>query len=131
MSEDNSNLGDYEGMFLLDSAKFASDPDGAVADLTGIIEKCEGEIVAHRPWQDGRLAYEIEGRRKGLHYLIMFRMPPTKMDEFDRACHLSDRVLRQMTIRHPDVLFEAMVASISPDAAAETEEEPVAAGADE
>ena len=46
----------YEGMFLLDSADFASDPDGMTKMLTDLIERVGGTISAHRPWQDGRLA---------------------------------------------------------------------------
>ncbi|QDT39430.1 30S ribosomal protein S6 [Stratiformator vulcanicus] len=106
----------YEGMFLVDSAQYATDPDGMTELLVGLIEKAGGEIAAHRAWQDGRLAYEIQGRRKGLHYLLMFTMPTDRLDDLDRACRLNDKVLRQMIIRHPHVLFEAMVNSIDPEA---------------
>ena len=67
----------YEGMFLLDSGKFAADPDDVMKQILRILEKAGGTIVANRPWQDGRLAYPIEGHRKGLHFLVLFRMPAT------------------------------------------------------
>jgi len=52
----------YEGMFLVDSNKFANDPDGTASTILALLEKSEGEIVAHRPWQDGKLAYPIENQ---------------------------------------------------------------------
>ena len=59
------------------------------------------------------MAYEIENQRKGLHYLVMFRMPPTNNPQLNRLCQLSDNVLRHMIIKHPQSLFDANVASIS------------------
>lgn len=122
----------YEGMFLLDSADYASDPDGMAESLTGLIERLGGTVAAHRPWQDGRLAYEIEGRRKGLHYLLMFTLDTSKMAEVNRACRLNEKVLRTLFISHPKILFDATVAAINPDAepAEATEEAPTEAVAE-
>ena len=110
---DEKNL--YEGMFLFDSGDFAGDPDGFVESLSSLIERFDGEVEAHRPWQDGRLAYEIRGKRKGLHYIAMFKMPPSRVSEFERAGKLDDKVLRQLIIKHPPELYDAMVAAISPE----------------
>jgi small subunit ribosomal protein S6 len=107
----------YEGMFLIHSGRFASDSEGVTQELMGILEKCEAEVVAHRAWTEGKLAYEIENQRKGLHYLVMFRMPPTNNPQLNRLCQLSDNILRHMIIKHPQSLFDANVASISQSAA--------------
>ena len=53
----------YEGMFLLDSGKFAADHDGIPNRLVGILEKAGGKVVAHRVWLYGRLAYTIDRQR--------------------------------------------------------------------
>jgi small subunit ribosomal protein S6 len=103
----------YEGMFLVDSGRFATDAKGASEQIVGLIQKCGGTVVAHRPWQDGRLAYAIKGHRKGLHYLAYFKMPGEGIRDLNRACKLSDLVLRHMVIEHPQVLFEAMVQALS------------------
>ena len=103
----------YEGMFLLDSGRFATDSKGAADQITGMIEKCGGTIVAHRPWQDGRLAYAVKGHRKGLHYLVYFKMPGEGIRDLTRACKLNDLVLRHVVIKHPQVMFDAMVQAIS------------------
>lgn len=103
----------YEGMFLLDSGKFAADHDGVSGQVVGILEKAGGTVVAHRPWQDGRLAYPIEGQRKGVHYLSYFRMKAEGLRDVARACKLSDTVLRHLVIKQPESLFNAMVDALS------------------
>lgn len=115
----------YEGMFLVDSSQFANDPDGTTEAIMAILERAGATVVAHRPWQDGKLAYEIEGRRKGLHYLVCFRMPGAGMDVITRQSHLSEVVLRQLVIKHPPELFDAMVAVLT-GSHAEASEEPAA-----
>ncbi|NOX56841.1 MAG: 30S ribosomal protein S6 [Planctomycetes bacterium] len=122
----------YEGMFLLDSGRFANNPQKAVDEVLGILEKAGATVVAHRPWQEGKLAYPIEGRTKGLYYLTFFRMEANGIPEIARGCKLSDLVLRHLVLRHPRVLFDAMVSALTgeevqpekPEAAPEPIEEP-------
>jgi small subunit ribosomal protein S6 len=117
----------YEGMFLIHSGRFASDADSVTQELMEILEKCEAEVAAHRPWSEGKLAYEIENQRKGLHYIVMFRMPPANNTQLNRLCQLSDNILRHLIIKHPQVLFDANVAAIqqatSGEGASENDEE--------
>ena len=103
----------YEGMFLVDSGIFAMDPDGVTNDLLAILKRAGATVVAHRPWQDGKLAYEINGMKKGLHYIVCFTMPGSGMKTLIRQCQLSETVVRQMVINHPQSIFDATVASIS------------------
>ncbi len=119
VAEKKAVMINYEGMFLLDSGKFAADHEGTISHLMEILDKAGAEIVAHRPWQDGKLAYEIEGHMKGLHYLVYFTMPGNGMDIITRACHLSDIVIRQLVIKQPQTLFDAMVVAIDPATSAE------------
>lgn len=120
----------YEGMFLVDSNAYANDPEAVTAELMKVLDKAGANVVAHRPWQDGKLAYEIEGRRKGLHYIVCFKMAPSGMDVLTRQCHLSDTVLRQMVIVHPEELFNAVVDAISGTASEESgTEQPAEAAA--
>lgn len=102
----------YEGMFLVDSARFATDTDGVVNHILGLLTKSGATAVAHRPWQDGRLAYAIDGHRKGLHYLVYFQMEGPSLTDVTRACKLSETVLRHIVIRQPKVLFDAMVEAL-------------------
>lgn len=113
----------YEGMFLVDSGKFATDPDGVSGQILKILERAGATVVEHRPWQDGKLAYPIENHRKGLHYLTYFRMPGEGTTEITRACKLSETVLRHMLIKHEETMFDAMVAALSSGAAGPPEME--------
>lgn len=112
----------YEGMFLVDSGKFAMDSEGITQSILSVLEKGGAEIVAHRPWQDGKLAYEIEGMRKGLHYIVCFKMPGEGMSTVTRQCQLNDHIVRQMIIKHPQEIFDATVAAISGQAVHPEEE---------
>lgn len=103
----------YEGMFLVDSGKFASDQEGMTARILEVVEGAGGNVVLHRPWSDGKLAYPIQNHRKGLHYVVYFHMPPRGMSEITRACKLSDHILRHLVIKQPKVLFDAMVSALS------------------
>lgn len=103
----------YEGMFLLDSGRFAADPDGTSGGVLSILNRCGAIMVASRPWQDGKLCYPIEGQRKGLYYLTCFRMDGEQMGELNRLCGLNESILRQLVIRHPKVVFDAMVDSLT------------------
>ena len=110
----------YEGMFLLDSNRFSADPDGATNEVLGILGKAGATVVAHRPWQEGRLAYEVEGQRKGLHYLTYFRTEGgTAITDINRSVQLSEMVLRHLVIQQPKVLFEAMVEALNTHDAAQ------------
>lgn len=103
----------YEGMFLVDSGKFATDHDGVINEILGVLKKAGATVVAHRPWQDGKLAYEIEGMKKGLHYIVCFTMPGSGMKVMVRQCHLSEIIVRHMVIKHSKRIFDATVAAIS------------------
>ena len=99
----------YEGMFLVDSGQYNSNPDGTTNEITEILEKAGATIVANRPWQDGKLAYPVDGHRKGVHFLTFFKMGGGGVTELNRACRLSGVVLRHLVIKHPPSLFDAMV----------------------
>jgi small subunit ribosomal protein S6 len=103
----------YEGMFLVDSGKFAMDPDGVTNEILAVLNRAGATVVAHRPWQDGKLAYEINGMKKGLHYIVCFTMPGSGMKTLIRQCQLSETIVRQMVITHPQSIFDATVAAIS------------------
>lgn len=119
----------YEIMFLLDSGKYATDSDAVTAEVNGILEKIGAEVVSARPWMDGKLAYPIEGQRKGLHYLAYVKADSLKVQQLQRLCKLSGVVLRYLCIQPPEQLFDLMAAALAdPNAVMQQidQEEPVA-----
>ena len=99
----------YEGMFLLDSNRYARDPGGVSGQITQIVEKCGGEILASRLWNEQKLAYTIEGHRKGTYWLTYFRLDSGKQGELTRACRLNENILRNLVIRIDDRLVDTLV----------------------
>jgi len=96
-------------MFLLDSNKYASNPQGTTGEVLGMLEKIGAQVLATRPWQDGKLAYSIENQRKGLHFLTYFTAESRKVHELDRMVKLNEAVLRHLVIKLPEKLIAPMV----------------------
>ncbi len=88
----------YETLFILDSNKYARDPGGVAGTIPAIVEKLGGEILANRLWNEQKLAYSINGHRKGTYWLTYFRLDSQKLVEFDRQCHLNENILRNLTL---------------------------------
>lgn len=106
----------YEGMFILDSGRFGANPDAAAEEVAKIIEKVGGKVVTHRPWQDSKLAYPINGHRKGLYYLAFFTADSLSVSDINRIVKLNDNVLRHLILSHEKGLFEQMVEMIGGEA---------------
>ena len=114
-------------MFILDSGRFGANPDAAATEVTAIIEKVGGTVAAHRPWQDTKLAYPINGHRKGLYYLAFFTAESRAVNEINGIVKLNDNVLRHLILSHDKGLYDQMVEmvggeafrTVDPDAEAE------------
>jgi small subunit ribosomal protein S6 len=120
-------------MFVLDSGKFATDPQGTEGALRDLLARCEAEIVSSAPWQDGKLAYPIDGHKKGLHYLVYFKMDGSQVREFTRLCRLNELIIRHLLIEQPGKLFDIMSHALAQHASGGqstgTTEQPAAAAA--
>ncbi|WP_165074994.1 30S ribosomal protein S6 [Paludisphaera rhizosphaerae] len=99
----------YEGMFLLDSTKAAAAWDDTVKQVHDILTKYESEIVASRQWDERRLAYPINGHKKGTYLLTYFRTDGSKLKEIVNDCHLSDVILRELILKVHPKLEEQLV----------------------
>ena len=84
----------YEGMFLVDSAKAASDWDGVNEAIKRILDKAEAEIVSIRKWDDRRLAYDIKGVSRGTYLLCYFRADGRQIQSIEKAVQLSEQIIR-------------------------------------
>ncbi|GIX03254.1 MAG: 30S ribosomal protein S6 [Planctomycetaceae bacterium] len=103
----------YEGMFLIDSNRYANDPDGTTQSILQMLERCGAEVAAARPWQELKLAYPINNHRRGLYYLACFKMDGSQVQELNRLGKLNESILRQLVIRHPQSIFDAMVEALT------------------
>jgi small subunit ribosomal protein S6 len=92
-------------MFLLDSTKVAVSWDESVKQVHDILSKHQSEIVASRQWDERRLAYPVEGHKKGTYLLTYFRADGGALKEIVADCHLSDVILRELILKvHPKLV---------------------------
>ncbi len=99
----------YEGMFLLDSSKAATAWDETVKHVHDILAKHDSEIVASRQWDERRLAYPVEGHKKGTYLLTYFKTEGKNLKQITADCHLSDVILRELVLKVHPKLTEQLV----------------------
>lgn len=100
----------YEGMFLLDANKYARDSGGVSGKVNEMIEKCGGEVLVSRVWAEQKLAYPIEGHRKGAYWLAYFKIDSLKIPELRRAAKLTPEIVRELMIVIDPRLVDTLVA---------------------
>src|SRR5580698_7825572 len=99
----------YEAMFLLGAAH-ASDLDGALKLVRGIVERHEGKPIVLKKWDERKLAYEIRGEKRGLYVIAFFTAPSAAIASIVRDVELSDQVLRVMVTKADHLNAEEMAA---------------------
>jgi len=97
----------YEGMFLFPQAAVAN-LQTAVDHVREILSRADAEVLSLFKWDERRLAYEIKGNKRGVYLLAYFRAAGEKMTEIERACRLSETLLRSMIIRADHLKIEQM-----------------------
>ncbi len=99
----------YEGLFLLDSNRYARDPSGVPAQIGETIKKHGGEMLASRLWSEQKLAYQINGHRKGTYWLTYFKIDSDKLSGINRQFQLNDAVLRNLVLAVDQRLADTLV----------------------
>jgi small subunit ribosomal protein S6 len=99
----------YEGMFILDSNQYARDPDGVSGQVVAMIQEAGGEILVSRFWEERRLAYPIDGHRKGVYWLTYFRINSQRLIEIQRRCHITESILRFLFLKVDERIVETLV----------------------
>lgn len=100
----------YEGLFILDSNKYARDPAGTSGEVTGLIERFGGKLMVSRLWDERRLAYPINGQRKGTYWLTYFTLDSLKLTPLTREYEISEGILRQLILKVHPKLVDALIA---------------------
>jgi len=99
----------YEGMFLLDSGRFSRDPDGVAGRIARIVKGAGGQMLVSRLWEERRLAYPIDGHRKGTYWLTYFRVQGQKLGGIHRQCELNDAILRVLILKVDPRIVDTLV----------------------
>ena len=109
----------YECLFILDSNRFARDPNAVDTQITEMIERRGGEVLISRRWNEQKLAFPINGQRKGTYWLSYFRIDSNEVVHFERACRLNEHVLRNLTVKVDERLVDTLVAHATGQSTAE------------
>ena len=99
----------YENMVILDSNKYAQDPSGLAGLIPGLVGKCGGEVLVSRLWNEQKLAYPIDGHKKGTYWLTYFKLDALKLTDFTREIRISENIIRSMTLKVEPRLVDALV----------------------
>ena len=130
----------YECMFIFNANAYARNPQAAPTAIEEMVQGIDGEILASRLWNEQKLAFPINGHRKGAYWLTYVRCEGEKLVKFNRACQLNESILRHMVVKLDPRLVDALVAvakgekpeEVVEEAAAEpAKTEPAAAAATE
>ena len=116
----------YEGMFLLDSNRYARDPSGVSGRIGEIIEKCGGQLEVSRLWAEQKLAYQMGRARKGVYWLTYFKMDSNRLSELNRAAQLNGDIIRHLVLTLEPRLVETIIAHAKGEAAKAAPQEPAA-----
>ncbi len=108
MSEDR--IYPYEGLFLFPQS-LTADLQAAVDHLQQILDRADARIISLRKWDERKLAYEIKGNKRGVYFLVYFRMRPGAVAGIERDCNLSEMMLRFLILRADHIPLEQMEAA--------------------
>ena len=100
----------YEAMFILDSNRYGRDPAGVSGQIPALIQQHGGEVLANRLWEERRLAYPINGHRKGTYWLTYFKLESAQMVQIRRQCQLNENIVRSLFLQVDPRIVETLVA---------------------
>lgn len=99
----------YEALFIFDSDLYARNPDAVAGQVTAEVTSRGGEILVNRLWEERRLAYPINGHRRGTYWLTYFKIGTETIKELNRQFQISDSVLRFIFVKIEPKLVDALV----------------------
>jgi len=102
----------YEAMFLL-GANAATEPQAALDLCKGFIERHGGKILVLKKWDERKLAYEVNGQKRGTYIIAYFTASGAAVVPLERDVKLSEDVMRVLVTR-ADHLNEQEMNAVEP-----------------
>lgn len=99
----------YEGMFILDPSKYARDPAATSQQISDMVMQNGGTVLASRLWDERKLAYPINGHKKGIYWLTYFKMPGGGIAPLERQCEINDDIIRKLILKVEPRIADALV----------------------
>jgi small subunit ribosomal protein S6 len=102
----------YEAMFLLPPGA-ATEQEKSTQLVRGIVERHGGKITVIKKWDERKLAYEMNGQKRGLYIIVYFTAPGAAVTAIERDVNLSEEVIRVL-VTHADHLNESEMNAVEP-----------------
>ena len=100
-------MNQYEAMFLFDPT-FGSAIENCESEVNRLMKRAEAKVLFIGKWDERRLAYRIDGRKRGVYMLVYFKAPPDKIVGLQRDAQISEDILRLMVVRADGVSRDMM-----------------------
>jgi small subunit ribosomal protein S6 len=94
-----SHIGQYEALFLLNASYATGSWEAARGEVEHILHRANAEIMVLKKWDERKLAYEIEGQKRGVYILAFFKCEGPKVAGIERDVQLSENILRVLVLK--------------------------------
>jgi small subunit ribosomal protein S6 len=109
-------------MFLVDEGKASEDLQGVLDHIRGLFDRHGASVEKLDKMDTTRLAYEIDGKKRGAYFLAKFSADPAVIDALRKDCQISTVLLRALILREENVGESLAVAEEARRVARRTEE---------
>ena len=99
----------YETMIIFDSNRYARERAGLAQEIEKMIQAEKGDVLVSRLWEERRLAYPINGQRKGTYWLSYFRLESRELVNFNRETSLNESIMRSLVLKVDPRIVDALV----------------------
>ena len=89
----------YESMVIMKSTLTEEEGNAALGKIKEMIEKIGGTVLQSENWGKRRLAYEVQGEKKGMYLLFRFRADGKVISPLEHQYRLDETILKFITVR--------------------------------
>ena len=89
----------YESMVIVKSTLSEEENTAALNKIKDLIEKLGGTILQSENWGKRRLAYEVDGEKKGTFFLFRFKAEGKLISSLEHQYRLDETILKFITVR--------------------------------
>lgn len=97
----------YEVMFLFDPA-FGANWEGVQEEISRLMTRAEADVILTKRLEERRLAYEIDGCKRGLYAITYFKANGDKISGLERDVRIAEHILRALVLKVDGLSKEKM-----------------------
>lgn len=103
-------INNYEGLFLF-PASVGNNLEAAAEHVRELLARADAQILSFAKWDERRLAYDIQGNKRGIYFLVYFKAAADQIANIEKGCNLSEQLLRGMVTRADHITDEQIEAA--------------------